>query len=511
MDATGWGLYVLLHGLLSLALLPILGWSRGLQGRVSPGGMLGLWWLWAGALFLLPLLMLQPWAMDRQLLPWFHASVQPLGATSSALPGPEAVLDPLAPLAISWPLSSELLARLAPPTWLWWLLPMVSAFKAVRLGQSYRRTRALRQQALIWKEAPAGCPVPVRVHPGVDSAMLVGLRQPEILLPSAYLQHLNAAQLALIVQHELCHQQQGDLRQHVLQQALSCLFWWSPAWRIAAQELSRWRELRCDALVSRQQAQPHRYAQTLLDCALLQQKQPGDRGPGRALAQRWWHAPLLALRIDEVLLQEQRPQRLWQGGLLALLLLGSSLFLTQHLQLADLPARHAQVSVSELGRLSVLLERVASQDVPGVQSLLAEGAPLNLARPGDGTPLMMAVRRQSLALVELLLKAGADANISSRGDGNALILAAQGGQLSIARHLLDAGADVNAAVLGDETPLIQAARRGDLAMAQLLLAHGALINLQVQTPMSDGRVWRSALNQASTPAMRELLLQRGAR
>ena len=38
MDATGWGLYVLLHGLLSLALLPILGWSRRLQGRVSPGG-----------------------------------------------------------------------------------------------------------------------------------------------------------------------------------------------------------------------------------------------------------------------------------------------------------------------------------------------------------------------------------------------------------------------------------------------------------------------------------------
>jgi ankyrin repeat protein len=77
--------------------------------------------------------------------------------------------------------------------------------------------------------------------------------------------------------------------------------------------------------------------------------------------------------------------------------------------------------------------------------------------------------------------------------------------------LLDGGADVNAAVFADETALINASMRGDLAMAQLLLDRGAFINLQVQTPISDGRRWRSALDQAATPAMRDFLLMRGAR
>ncbi len=48
-------------------------------------------------------------------------------------------------------------------------------------------------------------------------------------------------------------------------------------------------------------------------------------------------------------------------------------------------------------------------------------------------------------------------------------------------------------------------------MAELLLMHGVAINLQVRTPLSDGYDWRSALNQASTAAMREFLLQWGAR
>lgn len=508
MDASCFGLYVLLHGLLSLLLLPFLWWSRRHQGVISPQQMLSLWWGWAAALFLLPFLMLQPWAMDRQLLPWFHISVQQLGGPSLSALSERAAFDPLSPQPISWSLSSELLARLAPPNWLWWLLPLVSAGKLLRLLQSYRLTRVLRQQARPWFAAPLDLPLPVSIHPSLGSAMLVGLRQPEVLLPATYLERLTAAQLELIVQHEVCHQQQGDLRHYLLQQVLSCLLWWSPAWRTAAGELKRWREFRCDALVSRQQTHPHRYAQTLLDCALLQQQLVPESAP--PLAQRWWHAPLLALRIDAVLRQEQHLQWLWQGLLMALLLMGSSLWLTQRLQLADLPVRHAQVRVSDLGRLTKLLDSVAKQDLPQVQSLVAKGAPLNLARRGDGTALMMAVRLQSPSLVDVLLIAGSDANISSRGDGNALIIAAQRGNLSIAQRLLDARADVNAAVLGDETALIQAARRGDLAMAELLLAHGALINLTVQTPISDGRAWRSALNQASTPAMRDYLLQRGA-
>jgi ankyrin repeat protein len=78
-------------------------------------------------------------------------------------------------------------------------------------------------------------------------------------------------------------------------------------------------------------------------------------------------------------------------------------------------------------------------------------------------------------------------------------------------RLLQAGADVNAVVLADETALINASMRGDLAMVQVLLDAGAQINLQVETPLSDGRVIRSALNQALTSEMRAYLLGQGAR
>ena len=48
-------------------------------------------------------------------------------------------------------------------------------------------------------------------------------------------------------------------------------------------------------------------------------------------------------------------------------------------------------------------------------------------------------------------------------------------------------------------------------MVQLLLDAGAQINLQVQTPLSDGRLLRSALNRAATAEMRAYLLAQGAR
>jgi hypothetical protein len=337
--------------------------------------------------------------------------------------------------------------------------------------------------------------------------MLLGWRRPLILLPQFYLERLDEAQLTLVLQHEVCHQQQGDLRSYLLQQWLGTLLWWSPAWHKIAAELNRWRELRCDALVSRTLPAPHHYAQTLLDCAQLT---PDSAVP--VLAQRWWQSALLPQRIALVLQPPAQSGWRWYAVLLTLLLwLLGSLWLAQQWQLAELPARHAKIRLTELTAVSALLAAVSANDEQQVRQLLAAGVPLDLAKPGDGSALMLAVRQQLPQLVTLLLAAGADPNLSSRGDGNALIIAAQLGDLSLARLLLDAGADVNAAVLADETALINASRRGDLAMAQLLLDRGALVNLQVQTPISDGRQWRSALQQAATPAMRDFLLARGAR
>jgi len=516
MDINWLAFYIWLHLLLAMLLVPLLVWCSRQPAQLSPAWMLRLWTFCAVLLLLLPVLLLQPWALDAQLLPWFSHGIQHVvaGAQTTVLAAgtvqtlaAQQPLPTLTMVQVHWPLLSQLLAWLAPPSWCWWLLPLVSAGKVLQLLGSYLATLRLRQQANPIRQALPYCPLPVKSHPSITSAMLLGWRRPLILLPQSYLQRLDEAQLALVLQHEVCHQQQGDLRSYLLQQLLGTFLWWSPAWHKIAAELNRWRELRCDVLVSRTLPAPHHYAQTLLDCAQLT---PGAAAP--VLAQRWWQPVLLPQRIALVLQPPVRPGWRWYAVLLTLLLwLLGSLWLAQQWQLAELPARHAKIRLTELAAVTPLLAAVVANDEQQVRQLLAAGAPLNLAKPGDGSALMLAVRQQLPQMVSLLLAAGADPNLSSRGDGNALIIAAQLGDLPLATLLLDAGADVNAAVLADETALINASRRGDVAMARLLLDRGALVNLQVQTPISDGRRWRSALQQAATPAMRDFLLARGAR
>lgn len=517
MDINWWAFYSWLHLLLAGLLLPGLLWFSRQSTPLSPVWMLRLWMLCTALLLGLPALLLQPWALDQQLVPWFTQGVQQvLGGTQTTQVQPEQGVEAAAAAALSqlevrqihWSLLSELLSKLAPPSWLWWLLPLVCAVKWLQLLLSYLAARQLRRQASPISQPLPSCPLPVKSHPAIQSAMLLGLRQPLILLPQSYLLRFEPNQLDLILQHEVCHQQQGDLRSYLVQQVLGGLLWWSPAWHLIAAELNRWRELRCDALVSRTLPEPYRYAQTLLDCSQIPQSSAAS-----VLAQRWWQQPLLPRRIALVL---QPPSKSpgWHGYslLLTLLLwLIGSLWLAQQWQLAELPTRHAKVRVADLAPLTQLLNAVKANNAGQVRQLLAAGAPLNLAKPGEGSALMVAVRQQLPQMVELLLQAGADPNLGSRGDGNALIIAAKRGDLQLARRLLDGGADVNAAVFADETALINASMRGDLAMAQLLLERGAFINLQVQTPISDGRRWRSALDQAATPAMRDFLLKQGAR
>lgn len=613
------GFYVLLHLLLSVMAWPLLWWLRQ-QQRWSARLMLRLWYGCAVLLLLLPVVMLQPWALQSQLLPWFQSSMQhlsyprlPLNSalldsvlvdsvathsasmqvsaapqrmtpssyalSNTALTQPSSLVSvDTAPRWVQWPLMAELLHKWAPPSWFWWLLPLVSVGKLAMLWHSYRQTQQLRRQsqgvrvvasehaqvdgsikaaALPDTSVPGitlteitlpeiklpACMVPelglpIRCHPQLDSAMLVGWRQAEILLPTAYLQQFKASQLALILQHEVCHHHYGDLRSFTVQRIALCGLWWSPALRFCAAQLNRWREVRCDQTISQGLPQPHLYAQTLLDCARWAQQQRLSSSAWFAV--HWWQSAaksratssagassfaaklagvtrywqpssLLALRIEHILQPIHGRDGLWSSLCALFLLCAVSMALSKQWQLADVAATHAQHSVADLALVSPLLSAVANNQMTQVTQLLAQGAPLNLASPGDGTALMVAVRHGHAELVSALLAAGADPNISSRGDGNALIIAAQQGNVALAVQLLAAGADVNAAVLGDETALINASRRGDRAMIDVLLSHGAAINLQVQTPLSDGRVWRSALNQAASAELRQYLMQRGAR
>jgi beta-lactamase regulating signal transducer with metallopeptidase domain len=518
--------YLLLHLLLAALLVPLVyGLSRS-RFCPAPGWMLRIWVGLALILFVVPVLLLQPWALDQQLVPWFHGSMAQVLTTPdlTAVPDQTNAADPLQIRQHYFARLPQILYLLAPAFWLWMLLPLWSVVKAVGLLRSYRASRWLCRTAqpceLPPELAAVAAPLPIKLHDTIQSPMLLGLRQPMILLPVAALKQLSAQELQHVLRHEQSHWQQGDLAAFYLQQWFGIFCWWSPCWRLLCNEWLRCRELRADAQVLAalpdQRSQLH-YAQTLLNCSAAkpaQQSSTFTRPAVSDLALRWQQQPLLAVRIQAVLTPSQlRHGTLWLGAFIGTLLLVMTTvaLLSSQWQLEDLPKRHAQVRLSQLGPLADLLNAVAANNIAAVQTLLAQGAPLNLPMPGQGTALMVAVRQQQSQMVELLLAAGADVHVSSRGDGNALIIAAQLGDLALVSRLLQAGADVNAVVLADETALINASMRGDLAMAQLLLERGALINLQVQTPISDGRRWRSALDQAANPAMRDFLLLRGAR
>ena len=547
LEASWIAFYLILHLLVSVFILPLL-LAVGKRWP-HPQWMLRLWSFAAIIVVVLPLLLLQPWAIDRQVLPWFHGSVQflnnapqlvttdrfePAGSRDmSADPSFAANDKDLRQQALAkdseavkvtqyrWPVFSQVLYWLSPGVWLWLIIPLGVGWQLLRLLASYWLSRLIRQQTtpLFHSVAPTlvlqleqQTSLPIRVHQEVASAMLLGLRQPMIVLPQSYLHQCSILELELIVQHEHMHYLQKDLYYYSFQQVVGCLFWWSPAWALMSRQLEQWRELRCDQRVSASLAEPSLYAQTLLDCAM--RVQAGKTQTVSALlVQRWLQPSLLALRIDAVL-SCQPPQKPWHFRTLCFcgfcICLGI-FWLAQRWQLADLPAKHAQVRLSQLQPLASLLQAVAANDRAEVIRLLDQGAPLNLAMPGEGSALMVAVNHGLFEQVELLLARGADVEVSSRGDGNALIIAASRGDLQLAKRLLDAGANVNAAVLADETALINASYRDDFAMVQLLLNHGADINLQVETPISDGPEIRSPLSRARTPEMRKYLIAKGAR
>lgn len=504
----GWLLfYLILHLLVALVTLPWLYWLGQSAWRPAPHWMLRLWTTWAVLVFVLPAVVLS--GDTEQLAPqqWFSAEVSVL-QTQLQFTVPSTAAQTEAALTQRWALAPQLFYLFVPPAWWLLLVPLGSCWHLGRFCHSYYASRRiwLAAQAVNLPELATQGPA-LYQHAAIDSAMLIGLRQPRIILPALWLQQLSTEQLQHVVAHERMHWRRGDLAAFYLQQLCTVLCWWSPMWNLVCRQLNTYRELNCDAAVTAELTQPHRYAQTLLDCSKVRQT-----ARPALLAMPWQQQPLLAQRIRLVLQGSAgkiTPQS--SAVLLALCLsFAAALVLADRAQVARLPAEYAQLSLAEVNQLEQLLEKVRQRDLTAVRQLLAMGYPLNLAMPGEGTALMLAVRARDKAMVELLLSAGADVNQSSRRDGNPLIIAAQLGDLALAKLLVQAGADVNAIVLADETPLINASFVGDLAMVQYLVQQGAHVNLKVEATLMDGRELRSPLSRASTAEVRAYLVQQGA-
>jgi beta-lactamase regulating signal transducer with metallopeptidase domain len=174
-------------------------------------------------------------------------------------------------------------------------------------------------------------PVAVAVSQRVIAPMLVGVLRPLILLPAAMLDGQSAAQIEMILLHELAHVRRWDNLVNLAQRMIEAALFFHPAvWLV-----SRWvrleREHCCDEVVLAHSDDPRAYAETLAALAI-----PG-LAPAHAAAVMANHQ--LLARIRHILNLEDRRMTL---SVKALTLVGSLVVTT-----ALLVAAHAQSNAAD--------------------------------------------------------------------------------------------------------------------------------------------------------------------
>lgn len=471
-------------------------------------------WLLCGAFALAavsPLLVLLP-APPHTLVPTVALPAQTAPTTQQSSQAAPAVAPAVGRPSVT-PTSTTLLQQGAALIWLlgtvFALLQLLrGAWQANTLHRTSRPAPALN--ALLGRELPYGSTV--ALSDTASGPMVVGLLTPRILVPSHLATTLAPAALLDLLLHEAAHIRRNDLWMAAAQRAVLAVYWWSPFLRLLGKRLDLAREIACDARAAAQGDSGRSYADSLLTgIAGLINTPP--RGAPLAVAMSGSRSGL-SQRIDSLLSLDTRTTAwttriAWSAlcGLALVAHVSVTVAATPRLGTAPVRIVDEEAARTVSPQAERLLDAAAAGDVAEVQQLVQAGVAVDSAVRGDGTALISAARNGQLATVDALLTLGAQPDLQATGDGNPLIAAARRGHLPVVERLVAAGADVNRIVPFDETPLINAARSGDVATVTFLIDHGADVNLGV---VADAGQWRSPLNQARNPRVRETLVQRGA-
>jgi TonB family protein len=185
------------------------------------------------------------------------------------------------PMTAATPGSADVMATAAPvearplatlPTWqstLGTLLPWLVLAWAIGAGvlgaRVYRQWRGLRRMLAAAEQLPEWQSrarqfaerlglrqlVPVLASVRVATPTLVGWVRPAVVLPLAVLARMPAAQIDLVLAHELAHLKRFDHVANLFQVVLETLFFYHPAVHWISREARNERELCCDALALR--------------------------------------------------------------------------------------------------------------------------------------------------------------------------------------------------------------------------------------------------------------------
>lgn len=391
-----------------------------------------------------------------------------------------------------------------------WLLG--SIWQSMRLFDGWNQARRLRRsaqpapalQALMADVLPPGTSIAIIA---VDGPLVTGLLRPSILVPRSLAETLDTATLRSIVLHEIAHVRRGDLWLALMQRVALTVFWWSPFLRLIGTRLELAREMACDARAAKRCGGNVDYAGALL--ASVEKLFALDQRPALLAAGMFGQRSHLALRIDGLIDDDDavaRRRTLTMGLSVAALILFSSLVLAATPRVnVDLP----WATIEPAAQAKELIAAVRAGDIEAVRRLAKNGIDLDARVGGDGTALVQAIWKHDLKMIDVLLDLGADPDGGLSGEGLPLLVAPGLGYQSIVERLVDAGANVNFVDTDyAETPLIVASREGHLTIVKYLIGHGANVNQGVMADW-EGR-WRSPLNQASDPAVRDYLISQGA-
>jgi beta-lactamase regulating signal transducer with metallopeptidase domain len=420
--------------------------------------------------------------------------------------------------------------------------------------------------------------VEVLLHEEIPAPLTCGLLRPVILLP-ADATEWKETDLRRALVHELEHIRRGDWALQLATRAVCAMYWFHPlvwmAWRRLCLEAERASD---DAVI--ESAERAEYAEQLVSLArrLSNRRERLASASTLGMAKR----SDLSIRVSALLDGAQRRGRVGLWAAASVMLVASFVVLSIasvraiaqpevqprpqasiHSEARPTPRPNPQpnaepdarpsetpgpqgvgqsetqpeiVAASEIesqeqgapgkdkrNRRSKALDRdlyeaAENGDLSSIDELLNEGANVNCALNGDGSPLIGAARKGRIDAVRLLLERGADPNMPVRGDGNPLIMAAREGHVNVAALLLDRGANIDQIVPGDENALIQASGAGHLQVVKLLVTREANVNARAWAAgsffdRSNGE-WRTPLSMARKSGRKdvvEFLLAAGAR
>jgi bla regulator protein blaR1 len=388
-----------------------------------------------------------------------------------------------------------------------------AALLLASLVVSMWRVSRIRRTAVPWLDAPAarashlGAPdaVDLLVHEDVAAPFTCGVLRPALIFPPDA-REWSDVEIGRAVIHELEHVKRSDWAMQIAARATCALYWFHPLAWVALRKLSLEAERTCDDAAVRGDDRAE-YAEQLV--ALAQRLKHASNAPVLAMASR----SDLSRRVNSILDARQRRGPAGATATLAaavttiacVLAIGPLRAIGAAAEAEPAPSQSPIVSATRQGgerssRGDRALYRAAERgDLKRIADLIAEGANVNAAIGGDGSPLIGAARAGRLDAVRLLLDRGADPNLSVDGDGNPLIMAAANGHLPVVELLLARGATIDLVVDGDENALIQASAAGELEVVRFLVSKGADVNLRVWVERDrDGREgeWRTPLGMA---------------